>query len=457
MSDQVIERIRAAAEELTGIPPVDPPTRQSQRRVSASIVASAACIVLLIVGLVAFDRTNTPPAATQIGPSWASMTVQSEAGAWLDLASVPAGLRREPDTTLASTTVCTEASTIGDRLVCDELEGQIGSNYLPATAPQGADETQRQIEIRTIFIDADLQTLVQDRVPGAGQPVEIRGRAGFTFSDTNGTTVAWSERPGTVTTLTATTGSGRDALELTKSLNQQSWPASIVPPLVAIDFDTTWSAFDNNHPYVLATVRNSQECVSLGYIPQQQTGTDDELSDNQVCSSGDPAWTLGTITNHDSPNDPATADQDVFAGLVPSTVEHVEITLDNGQTLTAEPVTVPGLRSRVWGMPTGQLQGALVVGELRGYDPDDNEVFVESIVAAAPTVFVDSVCFQPGTTGVVPDVVGLDLRSAYDALHKAGLIVALPVTADRMPTVRSQDPAPGTDVSCGDVALTFDE
>jgi PASTA domain len=457
MSEQVIERIRAAAQELTGIAPVDPPRRQSQRRLSGVIIASAACIVLLIIALVAFDRPNVPPAATQSGLSWASITVQSEAGAWLDLASEPAGLRREPDTTLASTTVCTEASTIGDRLVCVELEGQIGSNYLPATAPRGADETQRQIEIRTIFIDADLQTLVQDRVPGAGQPVEIRGRPGFTFSDTNGTTVAWSERPGTVTTLTTTNASGLDALKLTKSLEQQSWPTSVVPPLVALDFDTTWSAFDNNHPSVLATVRNSQECVSLGYIPQQQTGTDDERRDNQVCSSGDPVWTLGTITNNNTPYDPATADQDVFAGLVPTTVEHVEITLDNGHTLTAEPVAVPGFRGKVWGMPTGQLQGALVVGELRGYGPDDSEVFVEAIVAAAPTVVVDSVCSQPGTTGIVPDVVGLDLRSAHDALHKAGLLVALPVTADRMPTVRSQDPAPGTNVGCGEVVLTFDE
>lgn len=436
---------------------MDPPTPQSRRCLSGVIIASAACVLLLIVALVAFDRPNTPPAATQSGPSWASVTVQSEAGAWLDLASAPAGLRREPDTSLASTTVCTEANTIGDRLVCVELEGQIGSDYLPATASQGADETQPQVEVRTIFTDADLQTFVQDRVAETGQPVEIRGRPGFTFSDTNGTTVAWSERPGTVATLKTTTASGLDALELTKSLNQQAWPTSIVPPLVAVAFDTTWSAFDNNHPYVLATVRNSQECVSLGYIPQQQTGTDDELRDNQVCSSGDPAWTLGTISNHDNPSDPATWDQDVLAGLVPSTVSHVEVTLDNGQTLTAEPIAVSGFRSKVWGMPTGQLQGALVVGELRGYDLDDSEVFVEGIVAAAPTVFVDSVCFQPGTTGIVPDVVGLDLRSAHDALHKAGLIVALPVTANRMPTVRSQTPAPGTEVGCGDVALTFDE
>ena len=73
MSDQIINRIRAAAEELTGIPASAPPAasesaeRQSSGR--AVMLLSAACVVVLLVGLavVATERDVQP--IVPAGPS----------------------------------------------------------------------------------------------------------------------------------------------------------------------------------------------------------------------------------------------------------------------------------------------------------------------------------------------------------------------------------------------------
>ena len=76
--------------------------------------------------------------------------------------------------------------------------------------------------------------------------------------------------------------------------------------------------------------------------------------------------------------------------------------------------------------------------------------------AVMPTVFVNTVCDAPGTTGIVPDVVGQDLNIAYEALRDAGLVLALPIVSDRTPVVTGQSPEPGTQHGCGDVLLTTD-
>jgi hypothetical protein len=454
MNDVVIERIRAAAEELTGIPSCEPPADSPRRRSAGLLIGSAACVVALIVGLFVFAGTHDPGTVTQAGPAWSSMTVRNDVGQWLDLPAAPAGLRKETDTMLGSTVVCTEATITGQELTCVALEGRIGSNYFLDSAPLNTDETERQIEIRTIYI-ADVQGYLE-RWYRSGEPIEVRGHEGVTVSDVTGTTVSWSERPGTLTTLRASTASGLSAIDLAESLEPHAWPSALVPPMVAVDFDAVWPADDNNHPYALAAGVNGQECISLGYGPQPELARGNGATTSVVCADGDTgAWTVGTISELVNPDERPTVD--AFAGLVPSSVDRVELTLEDGQVLTADALPVPGFNHNAWGIPTGQTQGSLLVGTLRGLDSAGNESFTEPIVAVVPTVNIDSICFQPGTTGIAPDLRGLDLRSAQVALHDAGLIIAVPVKMDHMPTVTEQEPAPGTDVGCGDVVLTYEE
>jgi hypothetical protein len=348
--------------------------------------------------------------------------------------------------------VCTTAVVAEGALLCTGLEGQIESHYLPVDAVPDADETENVIEIRTKYIDVDLSTFVENFRPGSASPVAVRNTDGYLITNDEATTVVWSDRPGTISTLATKPGSGQDPITLANQLVGQPWPATLRPPIVAVDFDNTWRAYDNNHPYALATTRPGAECISIGYLPSDPTAPGAGGPEQLTCTTpNEQAWTIGAISDHTSPLD----DHDVFAGLVPATVARVEVTLDDGRNLTADTREVPGLRTRSWGVPTGAPQGTIAVGQIAGFTAGGDEVFREPLVAVVATILVDSVCFQPGTTGIVPDVVGQDLRTANDTLHAAGLLNALKYTGSQLPVVETQTPAAGTDVGCGDVILSF--
>lgn len=386
------------------------------------------------------------------------MTVQDDVGEWLDLPTPPDGLRQETNLALASTVVCTSATVVEDSLTCTELEGQIEARYLPTAAQPDDDETENEISLRTLYIDANPADYIQFMKARAPTRLSVRGTEGFMIRDDRETTLVWSERPGTISTLTTKTGTGHDPVALAEDLVPRLWPASVRPPMVAVDLATTWRGFDNNHPYALATTRPGAECISIGYIPSGATATSSVAGENLACTESDEqAWTVGTISDHARADDPARADQDVFAGLVPNSVARIEVTFEDGRNLSVDTVAVPGLESRAWATPAGAPQGTISIGTITGYAGDGDDVFAEPFVALMPTVFVDNVCFQPGTTGIVPDIVGQDLRSADAALRAAGLITAFSFSGDRLPIVNGQEPESGTSVGCGDVILSFEE
>lgn len=459
MSDQIIERIRMAAEELTGVPSAaDPVEEERWRPGRATVVASAACLAMLLIGLAAVTNVRREDATTSSGPAWSSMTVQADAGEWLDLPAPPDGLRQETNLSLASTVVCTSATIVEDSLTCTELEGQIESHYLPTAAPPGADQSENEISVRFLYIDAKPADIVQSMDGRSPTQLSVRGTDGFMVSDDRETTVVWSERPGTISRLTTKTGTGHDPVALVESLVPRSWPESVRPPMIAVELGAKWSAFDDNHPYALATTRPDGDCISIGYVPSEATGTTSVAGENLACTASDQqAWTVGTISGQAGAADPAGAEQDVFAGLVPNSVTRVSVALDDGRELSVDTVVVPGLETRAWATLTGAPQGTIAVGTITGIGNDGDEAFTEPFVALMPTVVVDNVCFQPGTTGIVPDLVGQDLRAADTALRAAGLIIALPVSSDRLPIIIEQEPASGTNVSCGDVVLTYEE
>lgn len=384
------------------------------------------------------------------------MTVQQDVGQWLDLPVPPDGLRQQTNLSLASAAVCTNTVVTDGSLTCTALEGQIESHYRPVEASLNADETENEIEIRTVYIDIDLSTYVASFEPGDASPVSVRDTDALIVTSETGTTVMWSDRPGTISRLTTKAGTLHDPVALANQLVPVAWPASLHPPIVAVGFAKTWRAFDNNHPYALATTQPGAECISVSYVPRDLTDGVSDESEHLACASpNEHAWTVGTISDHASTTDLSRADQDVFAGLVPASVALVEVTLDDGRNLNVETVAVPGLKSRAWGVPTGAPQGTIAVGQVAGFTIGGDEVFNEPLVALAPTVFLPNVCRQPGTTVIVPDIVGQDLRTAKDALHAAGLLVALKFTGDHLPIVDEQTPRAGTDIECGQVLLSF--
>lgn len=444
-TEQVVARVRAAAEELTGVESMarldmrDARSWSPPRRIVLGV--SVASVVALVAGLVVLGA-HRDGATGEPTPPWATMVVDDDAGGWLDLGATPAGLRASVDLGLAATTVCLHTDVVDGLLRCTALEGQIASNYVPVSAPANPDQTLYEVEIRTAFVEVDVAAFARSVTGRTPTDATVRGRDGFRIVDdeAGATTLVWSERNGAVTTLRVTTRSGLDPTAVADALVMRAWPAEVRPPIAAVDFGLEWRAYDNNHPYALATTRGASECVSVGYLA--------------ACTDGPAAWTIGGVTDHATDAASERADIDVVAGLVPSDVTSVRFRHEDGRLIEVPTVEVPGFRSRAFGFPTGSPQGALVVGELSGA-AGGTEAFRMPVVALLPTVYVDSVCAVPGATHVVPDVVGRDLRSAEAALRAAGLLVALPVTADEMPVVASQDPPAGTQRGCGDVLLGY--
>jgi hypothetical protein len=459
ISDQIVERIRTAAEEVTGVQSAEPAVQDSSGYHGRGLLfASAACVVMLLVGLVVNAILRRQDVATTSGPPLSSMTVQGDVGEWLDLSVPPDGLRQETNMSLASTVVCTTAAVVEGSLVCTELEGQIETHYLPATAPPDADETENEISIRTIYTDADPSVYFETIGGSSPTQISLRGTDALMARDDQQTTIVWSERPEAILSITTKTGTGHDAVVLAEDLVPRLWPASVRPPMVAVDLAATMSASGNNHPYALATTQNGAECISVGYVPSEATGTNALADSNLACTtSDDQPWAVGTLSDQAIADDPARAERDVFAGLVPNSVTRVDVTLENGQNVSVATVAVPGLQSRAWATPTGAPQGTIAIGTITGYAIDGDESFVEPLIALMPTVFVDVVCSQPGTTGIVPDLVGQDLRAADAALRAAGLIVAYPYSGHRLPIIDGQEPEGGTSRGCGDVTLSFEE
>lgn len=438
--------------------PADTPRR------SATWIGIVAAGLLAVVGgtwWLADTRNNPAPSTASSGsdgvegsstPLLSTLIVGADAGRWLDLPSEPSGLSHGINLDLAATTVCTTAVARGDELVCTALEGQIASHYVPDAAGPDADETLYEVSTRTIFSDAPLSEVVDGYLDNGGtyEPTTIRDSDGFVIEDDATTTLVWSEWPGTATMLRVANSVGRDLFQLADALVEQQWPTSVTPPVVAFNYGYAWGRSGNNHPYALATVgRDGEVCIAVSFA-----STDPETGGTQVCTDGPPTWTIGTISVQSASDDAMPDEQDVLAGLVPPDVTTVQINYADGTTTEVPTVPVPGLSHRAFGAPTGQPQGSPIQAELEGLDASGNLRVEGTLVAIMPTVVVDTVCFAPGAIGIVPDVIGQDLVSAYQEIRDAGLIIALPVVADHLPTVVDQEPAAGTDRGCGDVLLT---
>ncbi|MGA9275620.1 hypothetical protein [Ilumatobacter sp.] len=287
-------------------------------------------------------------------------------------------LRQKTNLALTSTVVCTSATVDEGSLTCTELEGQIEAHSLPTAAPPDADETENEISLRTLHIDANPADHIQFTKARAPTRLSVRGTDGFMIRDDRETTLVWSERPGTISTLTTKTGTGHDPVALAEDLVPRLWPAAVRPPIAAVDLATTWRGFDNNHPYALATTRPGAECISMGYIPSGATATNSVAGENLACTASDEqAWTVGAISDHARADDPARADQDVFAGVKPNSVTRIEMSLEVGRNLSVETVAVAGLDSRAWATPAGAPQGTISIGTITGHAGDgDGDVIV---------------------------------------------------------------------------------
>jgi len=86
---------------------------------------------------------------------------------------------------------------------------------------------------------------------------------------------------------------------------------------------------------------------------------------------------------------------------------------------------------------------------------------VTSRIISAPTVAlvdgsnvqdVERIC-RDGS-GIVPDITGLPIYEAAEALKDAGILPTRPLRGDPSQVVTSQDLPPGTERGCGDLSFT---
>lgn len=447
-NDDVIGRIRAASEELTGRAPA--PAERSSRKASdgrsALVLASAACIVGLVAMLawVGAQRDDTVPTAeTRTRP--AGFSVSAAAGTWWDLDVAPDGFRGWLNEDLAATSVCVEWDATAATVECTRLEGAIAADYFDFDTPSSGDETERAWSVRTVFaFDADRYT--QSGVDATSvSNVSVRGSDGTAIITNDESLVIWPVDSYRHVVISSPALSVEELTGIAGRLVEQTWPTSVELPLAVVTLGEAWSSGGNNHPYLLAARDVERgECVGIAYRPNLDSSGSGACAGDEELS-----WTVGTIGYVDRD-----VGSDVVGGLAPPDVIEVSLLLDDGRTWSVEPVAVPGFNQRAWAISVDLPQSAPIVGTLTATD-GESALWNVDIVAAAPTVWVDTVCALGD--GVIPDVVGQPVVDALSTIRSHGVVVANPITASPLATVTSLTPPAGTARNCGDVIVTVTE
>lgn len=398
----------------------------------AAVGLAAAALVGLVV--VSVQRSREPA----IDSTRTNVT-------WLDMPTTPAGMERLTNDELAGLSICLDARIVSRRTTCDRIEGRTEIAYASTT------DTEAIYEIQTLFSDLDLDGYIDGLT--AGGPSTTRtdltvrgGRPGVLLDAHNGVVLlVWQERPGVIGQFRSVDApSATDVPALVESLIDRPWPTDIELPVVAVNLGVAWTANDNNHPYVIASHPGDSECLTIGSAPH------DSSTARTTCATDALDWTSGTISTSLA----VASDHDVVAGWVPDAAVSVKLTLPDGTDVELPANPVSGFTRRAWGYVIPADQGIRFTAHLVVLDATGARLSEFEVDFVNPVIFVDTVCANADSNGTVPDVRGLPIYAAANALRAAGLIIAHPLRGDPTQVITAQNPAPGSDLQCGDVDLT---
>lgn len=413
-----------------------PDTAQLGRIRWPGTLAAAGLVAAAVAGLVVVSAQRSQDPSDEVAPT---ATV-----AWLDLRTPPEGLEQVANDQLTGRSVCLDAQTVAAGVVCNRMEGRIEVAYSSTT------DAGPTYEIQTVFSDLELasyfSTLVAEGPAFTRTDLTVRGgRAAVLGDGHNGVLLLiWQERPGVIGQFRSVDAPpDTDLPALVEMLIDRPWPEDIDPPIAAVDFGIDWTATDNNHPYVIASHADNRECLSIGFAPTDPSTT------ATTCASADLGWTSGEITTTQP-----YPDTDVVAGWVPDNAATVRLTFPDANVIELPTHPVAGFARRAWGYLIPGEQGARFAAHLTVLDGAGTHLAESEIDFINPLVLVDTVCASTNNDGIVPDLIGLPMYDAADAVRAAGLIIAQPLRGDPAQVVTAQDPPPGTDQGCGDVDLT---
>ena len=413
-----------------------PDTAQLGRSRWPGTLAAAALVAAAVAGFIVISAQRPRDPSDEVAPT--------AAVAWLDLRTPPDGMEQVADDQLPGLSVCIDAKTVAAGVVCNRMEGRIEVAYSSTT------DAAPTYEIQTVFSDLELESYISALV--AEGPAFTRtdltvrgGRAAVLGDGHNGVVLLiWQERSGVIGQFRSVDAPpDTDVPALVETLIDRPWPEDIDPPIAAVDFGIDWTATDNNHPYVIASHRDNRECLSIGFAPT------DPSTAATTCASEDLGWTSGEITAA-QPN----PDTDVVAGWVPDNAATVRLTFADDTVIELSTHPVAGFARRAWGYLIPAEQGTRFAAHLTVLDGAGTHLAESDIDFVNPLVFVDTVCASTETDGIVPDLIGLPMYDAADAVRAAGLIIAHPLRGDPSQVVTAQAPVAGTDRGCGDVVLT---
>ena len=371
--------------------------RQRRRRVAVSTLA----LVLLTSGVTAGVRQlRGQSIVTSTGTIDAGgLRMSGTAGDCYDLdpSVVPAGWERRVDPDVLKLAVCTSVEDTADGPVCTETEGPAGVGqvgYVPPDATAGPHGVP-ELGVVTTHTHLALDDYVKQwTTMGKGAesltPATIRGHRAWAY-DTNGPntpTLTWEERPGIIVSVS---GSEIDpaivarAAEAVTVVDVERLP---LPVVVARAQGLTWEANDNNHPYLLATRHDGEECVGFDFIDGCSQTLEDRV---HIVFAGGGYVVLGaTVTGADTV-DAVGADGTILGSVAPN--------------------AVPGFRSTFFAIPSGATPPARVV--------------VHVVVSGSPEKATVSIDLAPPPVGptTLPstvdgvDVVGLGQMSTPSGFH----------------------------------------
>jgi len=348
--------------------------------------------------------------------------------------------------------VCVEAIEIGGGLRCDHLAGYT-STWVGSSPSASTDESEAAATVRTIYTTDDVQSYLASTSSAFGstsgtEPVTVRGHDGVRFSQGGLDVVVWQEGNGTLGAVAVgpvKTAGFTDPVTVAEQLRPGPLDISELS-LVAVSLDPQPVAEPSGAEILYRTIDN-RECVGIGAI---------EVEGEPVTCLGDQplVWATGTVSPPRDTADPLN-DLDAVGGLVDAAARTVTITQTDGATIQVATMPVPGTTTRAWGTRLDRPQGAPFHGTISTQDDHGDTLTSGPLDFVRPIDSTDRFCYLPGTTGIVPDVVGVGVYDAAAALIDAGLTTARPIVAPAATKVTSQDPAPGTDVGCGDVQLEY--
>lgn len=400
--------------------------------VAALGLAAAALVALVVISVQRSSNT-----ASDVTQTAAAVT-------WLDLPATPEGMVQVPNDRLAGFSVCVEARTESAGVVCNGIEGRTEIAYTSATS------VGPTFEIQTIFNGVDLEDYIDGLIAG-GPPftrtdlVVRDGRTAVLITGEDDVELlVWQERAGVIGVFRSVDASPEiDVPSLVETLVERSWPADIELPIVAVDLGVAWTTADNNHPYVIASHRGDDECLSIGFAPT------DPSTALATCATDALQWTSGSISTGLAVD----ADNDVVAGWLPEEATAVRLTLADGTDVELPTHAVEGSSRRAWGYLIPADQGTRFSARLTALDTTGSTVAELQIDFVNPVIFAETVCANVDMSGTVPDVIGMPIYAAADVLRAAGLIISQPLRGAPTQTVTSQNPQPGADRRCGDVQL----